>query len=487
MTIWRRFSRSLAFVLAWRIYGFVSLVIIGVAGYLLAHEHQVLDRELQRRGLLTANYLAQEAVDAILREDDYALFKLVQALRGGREPQQVDGEHFAYAMVLDTRGQALAHTDPALVHARLSDPRSLWVLAGMATSIVPVAGGGGERLYDIAVPVRMRGLPIGAVRLGISRGAVDRLLWEMTLKVLGVLFTVMLVGIASIWVFSRRTVEPIRKLRDAARAVQGGDLTQRVPETRPDEIGELATAFNAMTVELARSRTELEQKEAMRARLLEQVITAQEDERKRIARELHDETSQSLTSLMVSLKVLEGREERPEARASLADLRVLSGKTLDAVHSLALQLRPSVLDDLGLVPALERLIAEWQRLHGIPATLETNLRGKARLAAPIETALYRITQEALTNVARHAAATSVGIILELRQGSVSLIVEDNGRGFEGAALSSGARDERSLGLFGMRERAVLLGGTLTIESAPGAGTTIFVAVPLDAEVSHADR
>jgi signal transduction histidine kinase len=267
-------------------------------------------------------------------------------------------------------------------------------------------------------------------------------------------------------------------LRDSAQAVQAGDLSQRVTVDRADEIGELEAAFNAMTSELARSRTELERKEEMRARLLEQVITAQEDERKRIARELHDETSQALTSLMVGLKVLEQRAELAEVGETLSDLRALTGKTLDAVHDLALQLRPSVLDDLGLVPAMDRLVEEFERTHGVAVTFETNLRAAPRLSATLETALYRITQEALTNVARHAMARSVGVVLEGRRGSVALIVEDDGCGFDAAGCMGAAKNDRCLGLFGMRERATLLGGSLTIESAPGIGTTVFVDIPV---------
>jgi signal transduction histidine kinase len=479
--IWRRFRQSLALSLTARIYGFVSLVVLGVVGYLLLHEHRLLDRELQDRGLLTAEHLAQQSVEPILREDDYALFKLVQLLRGGRGAVRADEDRIAYAMVLDTHGRILAHTEPGRVHTTLADARTQAVLTHPEPSVTPVAGPTGERLYDMAVPIRMRGLPIGSVRLGVSRAPVDRVLWEQTLKVLGVLFALMLVGIGSIWRFSRRMVRPIQRLRDSAQAVQAGDLTRRVAVDRPDEIGELATAFNAMTAELERSHAELERKEEMRARLLEQVITAQEDERKRIARELHDETSQALTSLMVGLKVLEQRPDLADGKEALADLRALTGKTLDAVHDLSLQLRPSVLDDLGLVPAMERLVAEFGRTHTIPVAFETNVRGGPRLPPIVETALYRIGQEALTNVARHAGARSASLILERRGGVVTLILEDDGQGFEVASRLAGGGEGRSLGIFGMRERATLLGGTLTIESTPGGGTTIFVEVPLPTE------
>jgi len=477
---WHQLRSSLAFVLTSRIFAFVSLVILGVVGYLLWHERQVLDKELQRRGLLTAAHLAQQALDPILRDDDYALFKLVQLLRKTRRPDTAEEGEIVYAMILDTQGQVLAHTHLAEVHRISQDPRTMEILSQPESSLKPITGPRGERLYDVAVPIRMRGVPVGAVRLGISRAGVDRLYRSLAVKVFGVLFVLMLVGIGSIWRFSERTVQPIQRLRDSARAVQAGDLTQRVPVDRTDEIGQLASAFNAMTAELARSRAELERKEEIRARLLEQVITAQEDERKRIARELHDETSQALTSLMVGLKVLGQRSELAETREALADLRALTGKILEVVHDLALQLRPSVLDDLGLVPAVERLAEQFRRMHGVEVTLETNLHTGPRLDGPLETALYRIAQEALTNVARHAGASTVSMVLEARAGSVTLIVEDDGHGFDVATCMNGTRDERCLGLFGMRERATLLGGTLTIESTRDGGTTAFVEVPLPA-------
>jgi signal transduction histidine kinase len=484
VTLWGRVRSSLALALTGRIFAFVSLIILGVVGYLLFHEQQVLERELMRRGLLAATHLAQQSLDPILREDDYALFKLIQLLRTGGRGDPAFEERILYALVLDRHGQALAHTDPGRVHTLLDDSRTREALAHPVPSAVLASTESGEPVYDVAVPILMRGLPIGAVRLGISRAGVLRLIRDLAAKVLSVLFALMLIGIGSIWHFSHRMARPIRELRDSAQAVQAGDLTRRVTADRPDEIGELAAAFNAMTEKLAHSRSLLLQKEELRARLLEQVITAQEDERKRISRELHDETSQALTSLMVGLKVLECRADLAPAREALADLRALSGKTLDTVHTLALQLRPSVLDDLGLVPAVERLAADFQRTHGLPITLETNLRTRPRLPATAETTLYRIAQEALTNVARHAAARSVSVVLEARRGSVTLIVEDDGRGFDPARLIT-ERNERSLGIFGMRERATLLGGSLTLESSPGDGTSVFVEIPLPDGQAHA--
>jgi signal transduction histidine kinase len=229
-----------------------------------------------------------------------------------------------------------------------------------------------------------------------------------------------------------------------------------------------------VAVENARLWKEVRQKEAARGQLLEKIITAQEEERQRIARELHDGTSQSLTSLMVGLKVLEGLHSPAEARQHLSSLRDIAAETLETVHDLALELRPSVLDDLGLVAALNRYVAEYQRRFNIRVDCRAVGFEGRRLCPAIETALYRIVQEALTNVARHSGAKHASVLLEWTHRQVRAIVEDNGCGFD----ASSARQERKLGLYGMEERATLIGGSLRIESQPGMGTSIVVDMPV---------
>jgi signal transduction histidine kinase len=166
----------------------------------------------------------------------------------------------------------------------------------------------------------------------------------------------------------------------------------------------------------------------------------------------------------------------------VGDLRSVAAQTLDEVHNLAMQLRPRVLDDMGLPAALDRLTAEWQARYRIPIDLAVTI-GDLRLPPAIDTALYRIIQEALTNTARHAAAQSVSILIERRNQEVVAVIEDDGQGFE-AAYPTGVFH---LGLSGMRERAELLGGQLTIESSPGKGTSIFVEIPISKEEIHDER
>jgi signal transduction histidine kinase len=205
---------------------------------------------------------------------------------------------------------------------------------------------------------------------------------------------------------------------------------------------------------------------------LKRVVDAQELERRRLARELHDETGQALTSILLGLKTLEETLEADEARAATARLRELVVATLQDVRRLAVELRPSALDDFGLVAALEHLASSFSEQTGIAIDLGVAL-GTERLPGEVETALYRIVQESLTNVVKHARARHVSIALTRMEGSVTAVVEDDGQGFDPDEAPSGG-----FGLIGMRERLALLGGRLRIESSPGAGTTIAADVPL---------
>jgi signal transduction histidine kinase len=240
-----------------------------------------------------------------------------------------------------------------------------------------------------------------------------------------------------------------------------------------------------IAVENATLYEELRKEEGLRRQLLDRLITVQEEERKRIALELHDQTGQPLTSLIMTLGMLGKSSSLSEVRSQAQVLRETAAQVMKEVHDLALELRPSVLDDLGLIAALRHLSKGYQDRFHIPVDLQVLGLDDERLPSEVETALYRIVQEALTNVARHAQAENVSVVLEKRVSLVRLIIEDDGRGFDvgsvlGSRRGSSPRADK-LGLYGMRERAALLGGTLTIESTPGVGTTVFVDAPLARE------
>jgi PAS domain S-box-containing protein len=217
-------------------------------------------------------------------------------------------------------------------------------------------------------------------------------------------------------------------------------------------------------------RTGREQLRTLSRRLVEM----QEAERAHVARELHDETGQALSSMLLNLGLLEQEADQPKmVIIRTNEMIMMVDDMLENLHRLAMNLRPATLDHLGLIPALEQYIETFNQQHRMKAQFEAVGLSQGRLPPEVETALYRIVQESLTNVVRHAQATQADVLVERRGDKVVTIIEDNGVGFD----SESAMQTSRLGLLGMRERAEMLNGKLVIESSPGLGTTILVEVP----------
>ncbi|MBI4319034.1 MAG: sensor histidine kinase [Chloroflexi bacterium] len=224
---------------------------------------------------------------------------------------------------------------------------------------------------------------------------------------------------------------------------------------------------------------EIQRKEHARGQLLEKTISAQEEERKRIARELHDEASQALTALIISLESAE--ESLPndlvDFRERLGSIKALTIQTLEEIRKIIMDLRPTLLDDLGLIPALRWYAKSHSEISGT----KFNFRAdgfKERLPAQMETVLFRVVQEAITNITRHSQASTATIRLAFDESDVRASIEDDGIGFDVERTLRSRDSERGLGLLGMEERIALLGGTLSIESTPGKGTRVTLRVPV---------
>lgn len=240
-----------------------------------------------------------------------------------------------------------------------------------------------------------------------------------------------------------------------------------------------AAIENVHLLDAERDLAAAREREHVRTEMLGQVIEAQEAERARVARDLHDEIGQSLTSVLLGLRLVEDSLARPDpdvedCRARTAEVRELVADALRQARTLAFDLRPTVLDDLGLVAAVRRLVEEVGG-SGTPMVdlAVHNLDDDSRLTPEVETVVYRVVQEALTNVVRHAGATSASVVIARDAGKVRAVVEDDGHGFD---LRAAHRP--SLGLGGMAERAELVGGSVTIDSADGRGTTVRLEVPV---------
>jgi signal transduction histidine kinase len=292
--------------------------------------------------------------------------------------------------------------------------------------------------------------------------------------------TVFFILIVLGFLMNRVVISRIKRLKELVSDIgPDRDLPELDYLAGPDEIGQLAGTFRQMALSLKDHCRQLEEKEIIRVSLLERLVHSQEEERRTISRELHDQLGQSLSALLLTFQTgFAGQEdENPELRAGYEDIQARIQGLIDDVHQLAWQMRPSILDDYGLDRALQRLIAETAK-H---ATLQFDYEqiptgGFERLPIWLELTLYRIAQEAINNAIKHSEATRVTVMLIKRDNTITLLIEDNGKGFETSeTVPSG---DHGLGLLGMKERTAQCGGTLHIESAPNKGTTIWVRIPI---------
>jgi signal transduction histidine kinase len=322
----------------------------------------------------------------------------------------------------------------------------------------------------------------GTLQIGVLDDMVRGELAKMTETVIWGLILCFTLGICfALWLTGIMT-RPIHRLVQTANRIREGEFETRAEVFSSDEIGRLAVAFNQMAEALMRYRLEVEAKEKARLSLIERIVQVQEDERKNISRELHDHFGQSLLALM--LKVQAGCQHADEkcgnashSDSLYAEVEATIKQIIGDVHRLAWGMRPSILDDYGLDSALARHIEEVSRTSGFEIDYQFNSpEGLERLPSRVEVPLFRIAQEAITNMIRHAQATHASVIVLRQLREITMLVEDDGKGFDMAMVQ--AKEDECLGLMGMSERVNLLGGSFVIESAPGEGTTIRVRIPL---------
>lgn len=294
---------------------------------------------------------------------------------------------------------------------------------------------------------------------------------------------------------SRMVVTRLERFVEAIKQFSQGDLSQRVHLQSSDEIGELAASFNRMaeglsekaqleeqvrqhSQELEVLNEELRHKEMVRGQLLNKLITTQEDERRRIARDLHDQLGATLSGLTLSIEAL--GQSLPASVETLKGrwqrAKTLAARALEDTHKLILGLRPVALDDLGLVAAIRAEAEESLQTRGIDVAV--NVHGAVRRLAPeMELTLFRILQEAINNIAKHARARHVKIEFDFQRPVVRVMIEDDGQGFDTRMVSRSRDNARGLGLLGMEERAQLIGGSFHLESQAGRGTRVELIIP----------
>jgi len=441
--------------------GLVLLLGFGAIAQVRWATRVALGWELDERAVSIARQVAAQAADMLLVEDFVSMRDLAA-------DTQATHEDVRYILVLDSEGHALAHTFPGQVPADLlAVPIPPIATKGFAVQALESEEGA---LRDVAVDI-FDGRA-GRVRVGVSEARLEATVAGLTETLALLVSGASLLAIVGAFVWTVFLTRPLAELRLLANKIASADYSARAPVRQADDVGELARAFNAMAEGLQRA-------EKAHNLLIERIITVQEDERKRVARELHDNTSQALASLMMSLKLLESARSPDEARRLTADLRAAVDDVIGRVHDLAWELRPSLLDSLGLVPAVQSLVKESARRLGLLVDCEVAGLDDARFPPDVELAVFRIVQESLANVAKHSGAGRASVVLQRRDKLLVVVVEDEGAGFDTERVSQSAAGERHLGLFGMKERAMLVGGRLSVDSAPGRGTTIIAEIPLE--------
>ena len=367
--------------------------------------------------------------------------------------------------LVDAAGEVVATTDAAPSHGPPVDAAFLLPLLKDRRAF---AGRVGEnamafaplRLFPWGVVVRERAAHAFAPAIAF-RGRM--LTVTPVFLALAALFT---------WGAARSVLRPLLVLTRAAERITAGDLKKPIPPLPDDEVGRLGRSLETMRARLER--------DDRRAELLKRFLSAQEGERMRIARELHDETCQTISAMSFRLESALGDLPAGEARARLEEVKGLAGRALDDLHRVIFDLRPSVLDDLGLLAAVRWYAARHLEPLGITVKCEfEDVEG--RVPEDVATAVFRIVQEALLNVARHAGAEDVLVQVATSERALLIEIEDDGRGFVPKSVVEPSETGRGLGLLGMRERVEILGGKMILDSAPGEGTHLAFEIPIPPE------
>ena len=416
--------------------GTLILLIGGVLSFYLPRK---LEEEaialMSRKAETLAELTAFTIHPAIYFQDRAALD---EALSGARRDRDV-----AYIIVTDAKGKPIASSNPQ-----------------RATGGRGVSRDG--TLYEVTAPIRDGNRELARLHIGLSLAAVREEIADARVGI-GLLSALILAaGLLAVVLISNLLTRPLRTVAEGARIIAAGDLRHRVPGGRDDEIGQLAGAFNEMAAKIG-------ERDAALRQLSRRLMSVQEQERVRIAREVHDELGQALTAMKIDLQQFGARH--PDLRDSLGAIARTIDETVDLVRRIAADLRPAILDDLGVTAALEQQLRRVRESTGIRTTLTVSEEPELDMLAA--TTIYRIAQEALANVVRHAGASAVEVSLAMDGSTAVLRIRDDGRGMPPEAPAG-----QSLGLLGIRERAELLGGTVSIDSRPGEGTMITATLPL---------
>ena len=451
---------------------------------LVERQKSFLLDELDRRTLHHAHVLAVSSSPWVLSDDLVGMEEVVEG--------SARGSGVRHAMIVDPSGRILAHTDRARIGFYLVDPTSLSATAGDRTARVYQRS---ETAIHAISPISAADRLIGWSILAVDKRATNAYLAYATRT--GIIYTVVAMAIGTVFalLLSRSILRQLRLLLRGVDNLQRDVLDQPVKVVSRDEVGRVAEAFNRALASLAESRRRLTSEIVERKRaedalrtLSRRQVSVIEDERKRIARDLHDELGQVLSGMQFCLTTMRNSlhgADSPldEPCAKLASEVESMGVS---IHRIANDLRPATLDHLGLVSAIQAFIADQKPMIGDRLTITVDAAGfNRRLPADIETVAYRIVQEGLSNVIKHASASRVDVLLTVNHPHLIVTIRDDGVGIS-PRTSGDFAAERGIGLLGMEERAASIGGKVEVKPRRGGGTALLAELPYALEDVHAE-
>ena len=453
------------------IVGTICLCGIVISSLMLYTTSSAMEQALDQSGQEIAASISTIISENILVDDQFAITE--QLLATQRSNNQI-----RYILVARPDGKIIASTFTDGLPAGLPPLR----LATNGEESTVTYNSNEGYIREIISPID-DGL-VGYFRIGLSEQHMVTVMRKRFLEIM--FFIVVICFIASLLAtrYAHAFLTPIRHMAKAVRQLSLGNYTVKVPVETRDDLGHLAKVFNSMVSRLetkdkenAHLLAELQEKEKLRLWLISQLFSAREDERRRISRELHDETSQSMVSMLAYLRLIHDRIYDAETRSLVTDVQGVLKDTLEGLRHLAVTLHPPLLDDLGLVVAIEKYLDTFRKTQPHIKVTFSYAGDFTHIDHPISLLCYRMLQEGLTNIVRHAQADIVHISLSAQDTWLTISVADNGIGFSEDTVEK-ARLNNHLGIVSMRERTALLNGTFQIDSTPSHGTTLTIRLPL---------
>lgn len=474
---------------------FISILSLSLAAFFIQHESQSMRHALIGKGTLLARILAQNARIGVFSENE----KLLQdPVKGVFQQAEVLG-----VSVFNLQGALLKQEQKSQGRAREENPGEVEpdrarIFSDLRRSGTPFFLEHGRRMafwapvlsgfgYSGEESMILRGNPLGKkarvmgfVRITVDKTILNRGLKSIFIKSMLLCVAFLLAGSLITYLVVKSIAKPLNKLTEAAITFGMAGRVEKIPVKRQDQIGRLAHAFNTMSESLKKREEELQASEGRLRYLSFELLKAQENERMRISKELHDELGQALALLKHRVRSV-GRklyESQAFLREDCEETSRYIDQTIENVRRLSRDLSPAIIEDLGLSAALRWLAENFAEQYAIGT--DFNIEPIDPLFSQDEqTNLYRIFQEALTNIGKHAGAGHVSFSVKRSEGHVYMVLEDDGKGFDPNRIKKRHPPQRGVGLAAMGERAHMLGASLDIRSRPGEGTTLHLTIPID--------